>query len=106
MSVPVSKNRNEGRIHRGAEVEFRQPVDSRENCEFGYNAAGMSNQSNTAEVWPSLPWTVREYRTVTPGSTIISRGGADQNTAVTTQGCGSYTSSLRWVVTYGRVQGD
>jgi HIT domain len=32
---------------------------TRENCEFGYNAAAMNHQSNSAEVRPSLPWAQR-----------------------------------------------
>lgn len=58
MSVPVSKT-----VMKEDSTRCRSRVqtagDSRENCEFGYNAAAMSDQSNTAEVRPSLPWTRR-----------------------------------------------
>ena len=58
MSVPVSKT-----VMKEDSARCRSRVqtagDGRENCEFGYNAAAMNHQSNTAEVRPSLPWARR-----------------------------------------------
>ena len=58
MSVPVSKTvMKEGSTRCRGRVQTAG--DGRENCEFGYDAAAMSDQSNTADLRSSLRWTRR-----------------------------------------------